>query len=102
MGFSSACILLAFDSQNCCCLWRLSHGTIRRVSPHWKLLMTVTGWQSLRLSAPRLMPIDSQATRLNLVIPTVMDKWSYGGIPTALRFFDRLAKEFDASRMIIT
>jgi len=64
--------------------------------------MITIDWQSLGLSAPPLMPIQGAGSRLNLVLPGLFNRWSYGGIPTAIRLFERLAKGFDSARIILT
>ena len=40
--------------------------------------------------------------RLNLVLPIYVDRWAYGGIPTALRFFEKLSADFKFVRVVIT
>ena len=44
----------------------------------------------------------SKTCRLNLIIPTLEFKHSYGGITTAIRLMRRLSSEFDAIRIIVT
>jgi len=44
----------------------------------------------------------SQGSRLNLVIPGISEEVSFGGINTALRFFESLATEFEFLRIVVT
>ncbi len=44
----------------------------------------------------------SQDSRLNLIIPMLDFKRSYGGVTTAIRLMTRLSAEFDAVRLIVT
>src|SRR5581483_315995 len=40
--------------------------------------------------------------RLNLVIPIISEQGSFGGVKTALRFFERLSAEFEFCRILVT
>lgn len=54
-------------------------------------------------SRPKVHPLEHSLAgrRLNLVIPLLREKALFGGIATALRFFERLAGEFEQARMIV-
>ena len=49
---------------------------------------------------PAIVP--SKGHRLNLIIPTLEFKHSFGGITTAIRLMTRLSAEFEAIRIIVT
>jgi len=58
---------------------------------------------------PELVPLRIEESRsvlpggrLNLVIPLMSEGRSYGGMPTARRFFERLSAEFPYARLILT
>jgi hypothetical protein len=57
---------------------------------------------------PELVPALIEAceyrldgSRLNLVIPVISRKWMYGGVATALRFFEKLSAEFAYVRVVV-
>lgn len=55
---------------------------------------------SLQVSR-RLTPLEGR--RVNLVIPSISrEKRSFGGFATALRFFERLRREFTYARMVVS
>ena len=50
----------------------------------------------------RPTPSPNRTPRLNLVLPTIDTRYTYGGISTALAFFRELATQFSDTRIIIT
>src|SRR6186713_2079 len=44
---------------------------------------------------------DSFSGRVNLVIHSLQEKWTFGGIATARRLFEQLAKRFERARIIV-
>ncbi len=53
----------------------------------------------IRLLQPR--PSPATGYRLNLLIPTLAERHVYGGIATALKFFEAMAPEFTNLRIIV-
>lgn len=45
---------------------------------------------------------DVKETRINLLLPALSEKHVFGGIATALRFFDELRKQYPLARIIVT
>jgi O-antigen biosynthesis protein len=52
----------------------------------------------------RVLPFDSslEHTRINIIIPSINEEHIYGGIYTALKFYDELSSFYEFRRIIIT
>jgi O-antigen biosynthesis protein len=55
------------------------------------------------LIAPSIEPCRASWTgnRLNLVFPAILETLTYGGVATALRFFERLSAQFEHARIVL-
>jgi O-antigen biosynthesis protein len=62
-----------------------------------------SGQRLLDFCAPRVQRCTNQpvGSRLNVILPFISEHWTFGGIATALRLFERLATEFDTCRIIV-
>jgi hypothetical protein len=56
---------------------------------------------------PQIVPLtpchtDFSEKRLNIILPSIQSQHVYGGISTALAFFERMSQQFSCCRIIIT
>lgn len=63
--------------------------------------------QGVHTSIPEITPFEIiqsnvQGQRVNLLVPALSEKHVFGGIATALRFYEQLAQYFPSCRIIIT
>lgn len=66
-----------------------------------------SGNNSVNYDIPEITPFEFVKSnipnsRINLLIPALSEKHVFGGIATALRFFDTIRKDFPQSRIIVT
>ena len=62
------------------------------------------GFGILELISPRIKGYrcTPAGSRLNLVIPVISEKFSFGGVATAVRLFERLSTEFEYARIVVS